>query len=250
MHGPNCEEVQNVGVFLEVESGRRLVVTDAFRPGWVPSRRAFMVAEILFVATRDGRTRCTARASHWAEAARNEHEAMGSCEGLGEGRRPARGTCQADLAHEPGRRTKVKAPRVGACGWSGDQALLAPELYCTILPGSRIERVGRNSEVAGASRAREGRDGRIHACWNAVPDAERRAAFRIRRGGLGLRLDGGSDGGGLALGGAHRGRQRGWLKDRFGLSWQLGGLLGRLGIWPAMMKTKKIETAAVKSAAE
>ena len=113
-------------------------MTDAFRPGWIPGGRAFMVAEILLC-------------SHWGweDLLHRPREALGRggterargdglSRGVGEGRRPARGACPVDLAHEPGRRTKEKAPKVGTCRWSGDQALLAAEFYCTILPGSRI----------------------------------------------------------------------------------------------------------------
>ena len=81
MHGPDGEEFEAAGVVLEVVSRKRLVTTDAFRPGWIPSGRAFMVTEILLEGVGTGRTRYTARAWHWDEAARAEHEAMGFHEG-------------------------------------------------------------------------------------------------------------------------------------------------------------------------
>jgi hypothetical protein len=40
------------------------VFTDAFRPGWVPSDKAFMTAVISF-DEEHGKTRYTARAWHW-----------------------------------------------------------------------------------------------------------------------------------------------------------------------------------------
>lgn len=83
MNGPEGERFETGGVYLAVEPERRLVTTDAFRPGWVPSTRAFMVAETLFDDTGDGRTRYTARAMHWDAAAREEHERMGFHEGWG-----------------------------------------------------------------------------------------------------------------------------------------------------------------------
>ena len=70
-------------MFLAVEPGRRLVTTDAFLPGWIPSRRAFLVTEIVLEDAGDGTTRYTARARHWDEEARREHEAMGFHEGWG-----------------------------------------------------------------------------------------------------------------------------------------------------------------------
>ncbi len=83
MNGPNGERFENVGVYLVVEPKRRLVTTDAFLPGWIPSGRAFMVAETLFDETGDGRTSYTARAMHWEEAAMKEHEEMGFYDGWG-----------------------------------------------------------------------------------------------------------------------------------------------------------------------
>ncbi len=83
MNGPNGEQFDNAGVFLAVEPHRRLVSTDAFRPGWVPSERAFMVAETTFEDTGEGQTRYTARALHWTVEARKEHEEMGFHEGWG-----------------------------------------------------------------------------------------------------------------------------------------------------------------------
>jgi uncharacterized protein YndB with AHSA1/START domain len=83
MSGPNGEEFGEPGVFLEVVEKERLVFTDAFRPGWQPSGRPFMAAEVLFEDAGDGRTRYTARAMHRSAEARQEHEAMGFHEGWG-----------------------------------------------------------------------------------------------------------------------------------------------------------------------
>ena len=83
MKGPDGERFENIGVFLEVEPMRRLVTTDAVLPGWIPSARAFMVAETLFEGVAEGRTHYTARAMHWDEAALTEHDRMGFHEGWG-----------------------------------------------------------------------------------------------------------------------------------------------------------------------
>lgn len=83
MNGPDGEQFPNVGVLLEVDPMKRLVTTDAFRPGWIPSAKAFMAAEMIFEDTGDGKTRYTARAMHWDEAARKQHEDMGFHEGWG-----------------------------------------------------------------------------------------------------------------------------------------------------------------------
>lgn len=83
MEGPNGERFGEPGVFLAVEPGRRLMFTDAFRPGWLPSSRAFMVGDVLFEDDGPGRTRYLARALHWSAEAKQEHEAMGFHEGWG-----------------------------------------------------------------------------------------------------------------------------------------------------------------------
>lgn len=83
MNGPEGEQFPNMGVYLEVVPLKRIVSTDAFLPGWVPSERAFMVAETLFADAGGGRTKYTARAMHWSEESLKEHEAMGFHEGWG-----------------------------------------------------------------------------------------------------------------------------------------------------------------------
>ena len=54
MHGPDGEAFPNIGVFLAVEPMKRIVTTDAFLPGWIPSDQAFMVAETLHAGLRGG----------------------------------------------------------------------------------------------------------------------------------------------------------------------------------------------------
>ena len=83
MHGPDGEEFPNTGVVLEAVPGERLVTTDAFQPGWKPSGRAFMIAEMTFEDAGGGKTKYTATARHWTADAKAEHEAMGFHEGWG-----------------------------------------------------------------------------------------------------------------------------------------------------------------------
>lgn len=77
MRGPDGERVPNHGVFLEIQPQRRLVTTDAFRAGWIPGDQAFMVADIRFDPTPEGDTHYLARAMHWTDDARRQHEEMG-----------------------------------------------------------------------------------------------------------------------------------------------------------------------------
>lgn len=81
--GPDGESFPNAGVFLEVVPMKRIVSTDAFRGGWVPSERAYMVTETLLAEAGPGRTHMIWRALHWNEETMKEHEAMGFHEGWG-----------------------------------------------------------------------------------------------------------------------------------------------------------------------
>jgi uncharacterized protein YndB with AHSA1/START domain len=90
MKDPGGAEYPAEGVFLELVPGRKVVFTDAFEPGWIPTGRPFMAAEVTFEPQGDGRTLYTARARHWTVEAREEHEKMGFHEGWGQ--------CAAQLA--------------------------------------------------------------------------------------------------------------------------------------------------------
>ncbi len=83
MRAPDGSEYPSQGVFLDIQAPHRIVFTDAFGPGWVPSARAFMTAVISF-EDLDGKTRYTARALHWSAADRQAHEDMGFHEGWGQ----------------------------------------------------------------------------------------------------------------------------------------------------------------------
>lgn len=83
MNGPAGERFQNLGVFLQIVPGEKLVFTDAFAPGWRPNGKPFMAASVTFADSGDGRTDYTARAMHWNAETRAEHEAMGFHQGWG-----------------------------------------------------------------------------------------------------------------------------------------------------------------------
>lgn len=77
MRGPDGAEFPNRDVYLEVAPNKRLVLTDAYTTAWVPSVQPFMTVTLSFDELPGGRTRYTARVSHWTEADRERHEAMG-----------------------------------------------------------------------------------------------------------------------------------------------------------------------------
>lgn len=80
--GPEGQEFPNDGVYLEVVPGERLVFTDAYTSGWVPSAKPFMTGIITF-ADEAGATRYTAIARHWTADDKKQHEEMGFEEGWG-----------------------------------------------------------------------------------------------------------------------------------------------------------------------
>jgi uncharacterized protein YndB with AHSA1/START domain len=82
MHGPNGEKFSNAGCYLEVVPNRKLVWTDALKPGYRPATEPFMTAAILIEPAGKG-TKYTAIAYHSNEAARQKHADMGFEQGWG-----------------------------------------------------------------------------------------------------------------------------------------------------------------------
>jgi uncharacterized protein YndB with AHSA1/START domain len=82
MLGPNGEEFTHRGVYLEIVPNQRLVFTNAYTAGWVPSE---VSPRMTFVLTFDdlggGRTRYTAKVRHWSIEDREAHEKMGFHQG-------------------------------------------------------------------------------------------------------------------------------------------------------------------------
>ncbi len=259
MNGPDGESFASSGVFLDVEPGRRLVFTDAFLPGWVPSERAFMTAETLFENAGEGKTRYFTRAMHWDKAALENPERMGFHEGWGKSIDQLEVLAGSLPSAEP---APLSVPGVGTCLWFDDQALPAAEFYCALLPGSRIERIGRYPEgqdmgEPGTVLAVEFRlAGTPYTALNAGPHftLDEAVSITVTTENLAetdrlwdaLVADGGAE------------SQCGWLKDRFGLSWQVvpkravdllnGPMASR--VWPALLKMRKIDLAALEAAAD
>ncbi len=76
MRGPEGQEFPLDGCYLEILENRRLVWTDALRPGYRPAAEPFFTAELTLDDHPDG-TLYTARAMHKNEADRERHEEMG-----------------------------------------------------------------------------------------------------------------------------------------------------------------------------
>jgi len=153
-------------------------------------------------------------------------------------------------------------PKVRTCLWFAEQALPAAEFYVSLLPASRIETVARYPE--GQALAEPGTvlmvtftlAGTPYQALNGGPCFTLDEAVSLSvstedqaetdRLWAALCADGGAEG------------QCGWLKDRFGLSWQI--LPRRLAellygpqaakVWPALMQMTKIDIARLEAAAK
>lgn len=82
MRSPEGEEFPNVGCFLEVVEGRRLVFTDTLLPGYRPSSKPFFTAVLELEQAGEG-TLYRAIAIHANAETRGNHEQMGFQEGWG-----------------------------------------------------------------------------------------------------------------------------------------------------------------------
>ena len=152
-------------------------------------------------------------------------------------------------------------PKVRTCLWFDDQALPAAEFYCALISDSRIDQVGRYPE--GQDMAEPGKVLMVEFTLAGTP-------YQALNGGPHFKLDEAVSisvstedqaetdrlwSALIADGGAES--QCGWLKDRFGLSWQIVPkrsvelLSGPKAaqVWPALMQMRKIDIAALEEAA-
>lgn len=80
-YGPDGEQSPQNGIYLAFDGGRRFVTTDAVQGDFEP-HGPFMIG--IWEIEPEGRgTRYTARARHWTDETKAEHEKMGFAEGWG-----------------------------------------------------------------------------------------------------------------------------------------------------------------------
>jgi predicted 3-demethylubiquinone-9 3-methyltransferase (glyoxalase superfamily) len=148
--------------------------------------------------------------------------------------------------------------------WFDTQAEEAANLYCSIFPNSKITKVARNTEAApgptgGVLTVEFELDGTKVIALNGGPHFKFTEAFSFTidcesQAEVDRYWDALLEGGGAPS-------QCGWLKDRFGLSWQVvPTVLPKLltdpdrakanRVMAAMMKMVKIDIAALEAAAK
>ncbi len=77
MTGPDGERLENIGCFLDVVEGKRLVFTDGYAEGFVPQPTNFMTGVVELSDTGDGCTRMIWSARHSNEESKKQHIEMG-----------------------------------------------------------------------------------------------------------------------------------------------------------------------------
>jgi uncharacterized protein YndB with AHSA1/START domain len=87
MRGPEGQQFDNVGCFLEIVPNQKLVWTGALGPGFRPrpasTAASFVMTAVITLQPRGHGTLYTALVIHGDEASRQQHEKMGFQEGWG-----------------------------------------------------------------------------------------------------------------------------------------------------------------------
>ena len=83
MRGPDGNEMEIFGVYLEVIPNEKIVSTDAYSSAWIPAAQPFMTMIITLEDAGAGKTKYTATVRHWSDADKKRHEEMGFHTGWG-----------------------------------------------------------------------------------------------------------------------------------------------------------------------
>jgi predicted 3-demethylubiquinone-9 3-methyltransferase (glyoxalase superfamily) len=144
----------------------------------------------------------------------------------------------------------ISAQKINPCLWFDTEAEAAAKFYCSVFKNSRIGRVSRyvdagqenHGKPAGSVMAVEFElDGQKFAALNGGPHFkfDEAISFQVR-----CQDQGEVDYFWNALGAGGREGPCGWLKDRFGLSWQIvPGVLYEMLMDPDQEKVKRVTTA-------
>jgi len=258
MAGPNGERFENTGAFLEIVDGKRLTFTDAYTEGFVPRETSFMTGYVELSDTSDGGTKLVWGARHATEADRDKHLEMGFEPGwtASSGQLAELARSIASDAADPG--SAGLAAKVRTCLFFSENGEKAAEFYVSLLPDSRIDAIVRPVPGGPVLAAEFTLAGAPYMILNGNPQVEPSHLTSISvltedqdetdRLWQALLEGGGEEG------------QCGWLKDRFGIHWQIvpkalpqlmqsgdPETAGRVSA--ALMKMKKIDISALEAAA-
>lgn len=214
MAGPNGERMENRGVFLEIVPQTRLVFTDAFTEGFVPSPERFMTGRVE-LSDEGESVRMIWSALHASDADAAKHLAMG----FEAGWTAAARQLEDIAAALSGSSAAGLARPVRTCLWFARGGLEAAQFYVSLLPDSRIEAGFANGSPAEPMIVGFTLAGAPFMILNGGPMYKPTPAASISvltktqdetdRLWSALVADGGAE------------SRCGWLVDRYGVSWQI-----------------------------
>lgn len=258
MAGPEGERIDVPGFYLEVVPERRLVFSDSHTEGYWPRAESFMTGAVELSDAPNGTTRMVWSARHGTAEQKTTHLEMGFEAGW---------NAAADQLNALARSIAADSPPLGAghvfkarartCLFLRDGAEDAAAFYVSLLPDSGIDAVYRPDPFGPPMVVEFHLAGAPYMTMNGNPEpvSSHTASISVLtrdqsetdRLWDALCADGGEEG------------QCGWLKDRFGVHWQIvPETLPRLAhagnpdaasrVFDALMQMRKIDAAGLEAA--
>lgn len=258
MQGPDGTRVDGVGVWLQIVEGAALTFTDAYSEGFVPTASSFLTSYVELSDAANQRTRMIWGARHGSEADKQRHLEMGFRRGWSAAAEQLEDLARA-IAEDPAGAAPNMAftSKVRTCLWFQKGGREAAEFYVSLLPNSGIDAVYANGQpqdpmivefrlagapmmiLTGGPHYELSPAASISVLTEDQPETDRLWSKLLEGGG--------------------EESMCGWLKDRFGVSWQivpqtLPRLLGHPDadaagrVRAAMMNMQKIDIAALQAA--
>ncbi len=146
MEGPNNARVDSKGVWLEIVPYSRLVFTDAFTEGFVPTAEPFLTWFVELTDENTESTKMTWGARHRSKEDVERHLEMGFEVGWNTAVDQLDELAQKVFGEQKRERTSfglgsLDTQRVRTCLWFDKRGEQAANFYVTLLPNSYIERV-------------------------------------------------------------------------------------------------------------
>ncbi|MEC9345185.1 MAG: SRPBCC domain-containing protein [Pseudomonadota bacterium] len=255
MAGPDGERHDLTGSFLEVVPGRRLVFTDSLAEGYMPLANPFMTGFVELSDNPDGTTRMVWGARHATGESMKQHLDMGFEAGWDAAAKQLDELARA-TAPQPGATLQMEN-KVRTCLFLPSGIEAAAAAYTALVPRSRIETVHRPDPCGEALAVEFSLDGAPFLLLAGNPDPVPSLLASIcvltpdqsetDRLWSALLAEGGEAG------------PCGWLKDRFGVHWQVvpealprlmgaGDPVAAGRVQAALMRMHKIDIAALEAA--
>lgn len=250
--GPNGERHDNKGAFLEVEPLSRLVFTDAYTEGFIPTDAHFMTGFVDLSDEGPARTRMIWGARHGKRETLQQHLDMGFEAGWGSAARQLEETASRLPAPVGGLMKKART-----CLWFEKAGLEAADYYVSLLPESKVEATFQNGATGEPMIVEFTLAGAPFMILNGGPTYKLTPAASIS---ILTKTQEETDRlWNALLAGGGREQRCGWLVDRYGVSWQIvpealprlmnsGDPVAAQRVIGAMMKMVKLDIAALEAA--